>query len=163
MVYGCDRAWWDHRRGLPEYKGIKACWRGNDMPGRPEFLRIDIKRAGKHEFTYDLVLDEGPLTVGGGGNSGFQAMNLAINWGATRIILVGFDMADTNNLHWYGRNNWPMANNPNYKTMQRWREGFAQNVGVLQRLGIEVINTNKYSALKSFSFQTLEEIFEPAI
>ena len=42
--------------------------------------------------------------IGGGGNSGFQALNLALQWGARKIILVGFDLTDENGLHWYGRN-----------------------------------------------------------
>ena len=30
-------------------------------------------------------------TVGWGGNSGFQAINLALQFGAARLLLVGFD------------------------------------------------------------------------
>jgi hypothetical protein len=64
----------------------------------------------KEKYSDDLQWTAG--VVGGGGNSGFQAVNLAAQFGASRIILIGFDMTDRGGKHWYGRNHWPMSNNP---------------------------------------------------
>ena len=40
-------------------------------------------------------------TVGWGGNSGFQALNMVVNFGCKRIILVGFSLIGKAGLHWH--------------------------------------------------------------
>jgi hypothetical protein len=88
--------------------------------------------------------------IGGGGNSGFQALNLAVQFGARRIILIGFDMSDAGGVHWYGRNNWQMANNPNSSNFMRWTAAFDRAAPVLEQAGVEVVNAAPHSALRCF-------------
>lgn len=95
--------------------------------------------------------------VGSGGNSGFQALNLAVQWGARRILLIGFDMTDSSGVHWYGRNNWPMASNPYEPNFVRWIAAFQAAAPVLAKLGVEVINCSVYSAMKSFPRRSLDD------
>jgi hypothetical protein len=52
--------------------------------------------------------------IGSGGNSGFQALNLALQFGARRVILVGFDLNLAGGVHWHGRT--PRLNNPTART-----------------------------------------------
>lgn len=103
-----------------------------------------------------LLLDEAGR-IGSGGNSGFQALNIAVQLGADRLILVGFDMNDSAPVHWYGRNRWPMANNPNAQNFRRWRDAFGTAAAQLQAMGVRVINASPKSALTCFPVTSLDE------
>jgi hypothetical protein len=151
MVYGCDSAWWEFRKGLPEFRGMKVCYRDNGLDGFPDIRRIEInKREDK--------LQLGRIGyVGSGGNSGFQALNLAVQFGAKRILLIGFDMSLSGGVHWYGKNTWPKANNPNDSNFQRWIEAFDGAAATLKSLGVEVINCSPVSAIKSFPRLSIED------
>ncbi len=70
VVYGCDAAWWIYRKGLPEFRGLKVCYRGNNLPGYPDIKRIDIDKN-----TDALLFKHGK--TGSGGNSGFVLRSLA--------------------------------------------------------------------------------------
>jgi hypothetical protein len=158
-VYGCDKPWWEFRRGLPEFRGLKVTWRGNGLAGFEDIRRIDIAEMPKpsaEKYASDIRME--PVgTIGGGGNSGFQAMNLALQWGARQIVLIGFDMSDRGGVHWYGRNHWPAANNPSDSNFKRWIAAFNGSVPVLDRIGARVINASPNSALACYPKMSLEK------
>lgn len=158
MVYGCDAAWWLHRLKLPDYLGMKVCWKGNGLREIDDFLTVEIgiNADPRVKYTDDLLIGE-PGLVGGGGNSGFQAMNLAVNLGAPKIVLVGFDMNRRGGVHWYGRNNWSMANNPDESNFRRWMGAFERAAPVLKRMGVEVLNTSQHSSLQCFPKVSLKD------
>lgn len=140
-----------HRKGLPDFQGLKVCYAGNNLAGYPDIRRIDID---KHN---DKLLFEVGKT-GSGGNSGFQAFNLTVQWGPPkRILLIGFDMTDASGVHWYGRNTWHQANNPNESNFKRWIAAFETAGPVLVGMGIEVINCSVHSALKCFPRRSIED------
>ncbi len=139
-----------HRKGLPEFRGLKVCYRGNNLQDYPDIRRIEINKKSDA-----LLFQEGK--TGSGGNSGFQALNLAVQWGAKRILLIGFDMDVAHQYHWYGRNNWHEANNPNESNFKRWIASFDASALVLAKLGIEVINCSMHSALKCFPKMSIED------
>lgn len=147
MVYGCDPAWWKHRRGLPEHTGLRAAWAGAPIDF-PNILRVKIGKAGAG-FMDKMLFDE-VGSVGGGGNSGFQALNLVTQLGAKRVLLIGFDMHDRGGVHWYGRNGWPQANNPDESNFRRWRAALDGSAEVLAAMGVEVVNAAPLSDLKAF-------------
>jgi hypothetical protein len=94
--------------------------------------------------------------IGWGGNGGFQALNLAVQFGARRIILVGYDMRLDKGLHWHGRH--PAGlNNPTDKNVARWRRAVDDAAPALRALGIEVINTSMESALGNYPKMSLGE------
>lgn len=95
--------------------------------------------------------------IGGGGNSGFQALNLVVRWGARRVILVGFDMNPDASEHWYGRNKWPLANNPNEMAFKRWRNAFGTAAAQCRQMGVEVVNCSPFTAMKHFPVMSLED------
>jgi hypothetical protein len=99
-------------------------------------------------------------TVGAGGNSGFQALNLAAQFGAKRILLVGFDASVRGGQHWYGRNNWNGANNPDENLCDRWRKAFDGAAIDLANRGIEVINTALWSQLNRFKKMSIEHALQ---
>lgn len=147
MVYGCDPAWWKHRRGLPNFKGLKVAWLGAKLDF-PDIRTISIeKSAGGYSHT--LQFDQTGV-IGGGGNSGFQALNLAAQLGGNPIILVGFDMSDQRGAHWYGRNNWDHAGNPSESNFARWIAALTSASHALKARKIRVINASPDSALACF-------------
>lgn len=151
MVYGCDAAWWRHRKGLPEFKKLKACYSGNGLEGYPEIRRVEIDKR------QDRILLDKTGKTGSGGNSGFQALNLTVQFGAKRILLIGYDMHIGGGLHWYGPNKWQDANNPNDSIFARWIAAFDCSVSILKQLGIEVINCSPFSALQCFPKMSIED------
>lgn len=105
----------------------------------------------------DRILVDEPGLVGHGGNSGFQALNLAIQFGARRIALVGFDMRLDRGLHWHGPHGRAL-HNPNERALMRWRRAFAASAPEIAAMGITVVNANPASALTCFPFGTIEDV-----
>lgn len=97
-------------------------------------------------------------TVGWGGNSGFHSLNLAVQFGAARIVLVGFDMRVDHGLHWHGRHEG--MNNPTARNVERWRRCMDAAADTIASLGITVINASEISALTRYPKMSLEEALE---
>jgi hypothetical protein len=131
---------------LPNFHGLKICYSGNNLQGFPDIKRVDIPEKGFDRLRVDEV-----GKIGSGGNSGFQALNLAVQFGAKRVILIGFDMTDASGVHWYGRNSWPQANNPMEHNFKRWIAAF-ETVS-----GVEVVNASPDSALQCFPKTSIAE------
>lgn len=94
--------------------------------------------------------------IGWGGNSGFGAVNLAVQFGVNRIILVGFDCRIDKGRHWHADH--PISlNNPTEKTTARWRRVLDEAAPTFRGLDIEVLNASPVSALISYPKVTLEE------
>ena len=82
------------------------------------------KRYGLNYIPYErgVGLEAGKVFTGGG-NSGFQAVNLALQWGYD-CILVGFDMQATGGRkHWHADHK---GNNPTEGLFQRWIRSFRE-------------------------------------
>lgn len=91
-----------------------------------------------------------------GGNSGFQAVNLAAQAGAARIVLVGFDYSSAGGVHWHGKHPSGM-NNPSEANLATWRGNLDRSAGLLSALGVEVLNASPYSSLTAFEKRPLED------
>lgn len=143
VVYGCDAPWWKSKRGLPGFAGVKLAHDTEICATYRDVHKIEVE-------DHDLLLFDKPGVVGSGGNSGFQALNIAAQFGATRILLIGFDMHASDGVHWYGRNVWRDANNPAHRHYAHWRDAFTRQAGVLARMGVEVVNGSSDSALLCF-------------
>jgi hypothetical protein len=151
VAYGCDAPWWKHRKGLPEFAGLKIGW-DEKIPFQ-DVRRIKIKRALPNGYV-DKILTDQPGVIGGGQNSGFQAANLAIQFGANRIMLIGFDLSGE---HYYGRNDWFKAGNPDKSVFDACIKTWADNADLLRSLGVQVINTNNGSALRCFPKHSIDD------
>jgi len=91
-----------------------------------------------------------------GGNSGYQAINLAYLWGAKRIVLLGFDCKDVQGkAHWFGQH--PAQLN-RVQPYQIWINHFNQLATELEIEGVEVINCSPGTALTCFRQQDISEL-----
>lgn len=151
-VYGCDLPWWKSVRGLPDYRGMKWAW-APDACKAYGCAKVEIPEYQKKRD--DMLFGE-VGSVGAGGNSGFQALNLVAQLGANRVILIGFDCQGRSGAHWYGRNGWHQANNPSEQGFARWRAAFAKAAPVLLERGVDVVNASPLSDLKCFRRQGVE-------
>lgn len=104
----------------------------------------------------DRMLTDEAGVIGGGGNSGFQAINLAVQFGARKIILVGFEMHVAQGAHWHGPHRGGL-NNPAPASTSRWRDRLDGQAARLQSLGVRVLNTTADSALTAFAKVSMEE------
>lgn len=160
VVYGCDAAWWKFRNGLQDFKGLKVTWRGdNDHPPAkfPDLHYVDLdatqNRFALPQRRYEMIFDA-PGIIGSGANSAYQALNLVVQFGAERVLLLGVDNRGD---HWYGRNTWRGANNPSELIFPIWERAFAAAAKQLQARGVEVVNGSPPSALTCFPKQTIEQ------
>jgi hypothetical protein len=155
VVYGCDFPWWQSVRGLPDFTGLRLAYapravaeygcRQVTIPGHAKSDELRFEQVGE---------------VGGGGNSGFQALNLAAQFGAKRILLLGFDCQDRSGVHWYGRNYWNGGSNPTESNFKRWRRAFDNAARQLKERGVEVVNASPLTSLTAFRKATVTQALE---
>jgi hypothetical protein len=154
VVYGCEAPWWQHVKGLPDYHGLKIAW------SQAQIAFHGIHRFHIKDKTLDRILLEEPGIIGAGGHSGFQALNIAAQFGAARILLIGFDLHAKGGVHFYGRNTWQRANNPDGFAFLRWIAGLERAAVDLKHAGIEVVNASAGSAVKGFVHMTIQQAIE---
>jgi hypothetical protein len=145
--------WWRERKGVPAFRGLKIVGEPGGIAEFPEIRGIEVLRGMQGIETHRSG------SVGFGGNSGFHAINLAVQWGATRIVLVGFDYSLKRGVHWHGRHGGRL-NNPNEVIVRKWRDRLDACAPTFARLGIEVINTSASSALKAYPYRPLSEALQ---
>lgn len=97
--------------------------------------------------------------IGWGKNSGFQALNLAIQFGARRIALCGFDFHARRGTHHHGRHA-PPLNNPNEAAFDAWLRHLEAQAGVLKERGVDVFVATPDSRLQSYPRRPLMELLD---
>ena len=89
MLYACDAKWWNTNPDALAFGGMKVTLDAS-LSARGVKLLHDSGTSG---------FDPNPANLRTGHNSGFQALHLAVHAGASRILLLGFDMRGK---HWFG-------------------------------------------------------------
>ncbi len=138
VIYGCDHRWWAKYHEQVKQTSAEL-WAYNNAAVQKFGLRKARLRST-------------------GGNSGYQSIRLAITeFGAERIILLGYDMGATGDTHWHGEHpkGWPTG-----RKYSQWIEH-------IRRLGkefpdVEIINCTRKTALNCFPQMPLEEAFRYA-
>lgn len=102
-----------------------------------------------------LSLDPHRLCLGK--NSGYQAINLAVLLGATRIVLLGYDMQ----VGAKGDEYFFAGSHPDKKrsAYPEFRKRFPTIVQPLKDAGVEVINCSRQTALTCFPRKPLSDVF----
>lgn len=143
-----DAAWWSHYRGVPAYTGLKFCLE----PSAAKWPGVQVLRnAG------DAGIETEPTGVKTGRNTGAAAINLAVHFGAARVVLLGYDMEakDEAHSHWFGAHPQGLRGGSPYAL---FRQMFATMVAPLQALGVTVVNCSRHTALTCFPRQPLREV-----
>lgn len=101
----------------------------------------------------DTGLSVNPTTLNTGRNSGYQAINLAVLLGASRILLLGYDMQQGPK----GQEHWHVDHpNKSRSPYQNFRSFYPSLVEPLKAAGVEVINCTRRTALTCFPRMALE-------
>lgn len=125
-----DTAWWRENPEAKLFKGRKFC--ATDMSGT-ELIK------GSY--------------IGSDLNSGLEGMRVASMLGASRILLLGFDMSAKNGAHYFGRHKHPLVNTTS--------DRFAKHIEQFKKWkGCEVWNCTPGSALTQFPFVDIREALD---
>lgn len=149
FLFACDYKWWDGANGCPSFQGWKVTTDRRAAETKEwELLRLVARLADDR-----LQTEDG--SVGWGGNSGFQAVNMVVNFGCRKIILVGFDMTTKYGLHWHEP--YPGVENPTPNKALRWQRCLDGAANTLENLGVTVVNCSEKSKLRNFSKMSFED------
>jgi hypothetical protein len=144
VAYSSDSGWWIRRRGLPDFAGLRVGV-GSTPQGRPgerdAYERIQVLRLRQ----IDGVCFE-PDGLATTINSGGAAINVAVHLGATRVLLLGYDMG-------------PPKNGSNYVA---FAAHIATMVTPLKEAGIAVLNCSRRTRLECFPRAELREALQGA-
>jgi len=157
-LYAADDKWWrwhhgcvaQHLQGRTTYPPFTGQFKYS--LGRTVFPDVQILKKGPET---GLSADRGAVALGR--NGCYQAINVAVHFGATRILLLGVDMQGHPSSHFFGRH--PDNSGP---PMLVCLERFATLLKPLKALGIEVLNCTRKTALECFPRVPLEQAL-PAI
>jgi hypothetical protein len=145
VLYACDPPWWDRN-----IEAARRVFRG-------ELWTLEngaVKKHGLNGAKGDAKQGLGRDVVHLGGNSGYQAINLAFLWGARRIVLLGFDMQHTGGKgHWHGDHPGKKGVKP---PVRNWVPRFTRLAEDLAAEGVEVVNATRETALRCFPLVPLE-------
>jgi hypothetical protein len=144
-----------HQQGLAEFPGLKVSC-------HPQADRYDWLKYTPRDKAHPRGISDHPGMASWNGNSGSAAISIAANAGATRIILLGFDMKsdDSKKRHWHGLYGTAPANpkKPPHLPFDRHLRGFPEIARDAKRRGIEILNCCPDSAIKEFPKYTLKEL-----
>lgn len=137
-LYASDADWWTLHKGVPGFTGLKySCSKASGS-----VAGVQVLRQTGHD---GLELD--PTGLRTGRNSGAAALNLAVLFGATRVLLLGYDCGPHDGKeHFFGAHK-GLRNHSPYALFQKH---FALMVGPLKAAGVEVLNCSRRTQLTAF-------------
>lgn len=144
VMYAADFKVWKWHKGAKDFPGLKySLTRGSDIYG------VTVLRRGVVDG-----LSLNPAVLNTGQNSGYQAINLAVHLGASRILLLGYDMqrGPKGEEHWHGDH--PNSSRSPY---ERFRLHFQTLVEPLKSAVVQVVNCSRRSSLTCFPMMPLRE------
>lgn len=143
VLYAADGDWWDHYKGYADFKGER--WTVDEAAAKKYGLHfIDFKPTDK--WSND------PTWIASGGNSGFQALNLAVLQGASQVILLGYDMGFTIKKHWWTGT---VSRNIRSSNYLEWIEKFNAAAPLIP---VPVINCTRGGNLNAFPRKALVDV-----
>ena len=156
-LYAADFHWWNYHIGdiARDFEG--KCW-SCDPPGKTNWGKHDPQAWGVNVMQCKIAekgLSTDPDFIHSGGNSGYQAIGLALHLQATRIILLGFDMHCHSGLsHWFGDHPENFISNTKFERFIAAYRSIKP-----ERYGIEILNCSRQTALDAFPRHNLEDVF----
>lgn len=153
ILYAADRAWWQHHDYVKQFDGERWTQQQGHRAWRQEatdagLLVIDSTHSGSFSFDSSIIHT--------GKNSGYQALNIAVLLGATRILLLGIDCTTFDGkIHWFGDH--PPALNK-MSPYAIFNQEFKKASVALGQAGIDVINCSERSAVTCFRKAKIEDV-----
>lgn len=146
MLYAADIEWWghlDHHKQAMAFAGLKVTC-------QPVHGVNVLRNTGV------LGFDPDPGAVRTGGNSGYQAIHIAIHAQASRILLCGFNMRSYDGAdHWHAEHPKGLRRTTP-ELYDRWCERFLGLAQAAFERNIDIVNVTPDSALSAFRKSDLE-------
>lgn len=145
VLYGADESWWTHRRPtMDEFKGERWTQDKSWTRTKPEGVQTIRAEHGRN------IAPPGADHVFTGSNSGYQALGLAVVWGAKCITFLGLDLQSAKDgmNHWHGDHPQPLTNQRT--SYPNFRRAFTEAAPKLAALGVIVVNSSSETALEAF-------------
>ncbi len=157
-MYFCDQRWWCLQQSS------RTAWKDRYVETVKAGGWVTISKGFEtHDYVRHLTrgaalgLETNPKLLATGNNSGFQAINLAYHFGASKIVLLGYDMKVAGKrTHWHDEERAPAANFQSH-CERHFLPCFQSLVRPLRDAGVEVINATPGSALTLWPNLPLEE------
>jgi len=144
VLYAFDGAWWHAYRAQ-----VDKTFRG---------IRVTSWMSGG---SYGALSVHGKGWFSNFGNSGTNAISLAIAGKAKRIILLGYDAKKADGKsHWHGEHPKPLSN---CNSIARWPSQFKALASYAKRQGIEIINCSRETALDCFPLGEICQVLESEV
>lgn len=150
-LYACDGGWWNKVGGVPQFSGLRMTQDATaaQVHGLHRF-RLAKNNGGEN------IRASVPGEICNAGNGGMQAINIAVQFGATRLLLAGFDMTLSRGCHWHGPHTGGLRN-PAQNIVDGWRKKLDGAAPALAALGVQVQVIGD-SALRAFPFVNIDEV-----
>jgi hypothetical protein len=153
-LYACDAAWWQLHTGTG-FTGDK--WSSHHANGNDKLAVAERYGLALVQGKTEKGFSTDPSCIHYGGNSGFQAINLAMLFGARRIVLVGFNLQPLGGqVHFFGDHPKGLRQTARY---ERFLPAFNEAAKRLPA-GVEIINATPDSALKCFPCMPIDAAFD---
>lgn len=151
--YACDYDFWKHSLGGPLFEGLRM---SIDIRACREWPEIHHLACNK---VTDIAILEPSGAVGWGGNSGFHALQIAVQAGCKKVLLVGMDATLKYGKHWHEDHPLGM-HNPRSNSVYRWARAIDRAADQINKLGVKVINCSSISSLRAYQKMTFTEAME---
>lgn len=145
-LFAADNVWWRHY-------GEKVEW----------FKGHRVSRTGKRT---DVEMWRGKGWARTGGNSGHMAIQYAVEQGATKIALLGFDQQKTDGKAHFHADHPKQAkdgrrtNMANAGGIMAWPRLMTKTSVELEERGVKVVNLSRQTALRCFPRMSVEQFLE---
>lgn len=133
VIFAGDDSWWNANH---DKIGTQA--------ERWTLAQASAEKYGLHRFPFKAPY-----------NSGMVAIHLAAHFGASKIILLGYDCSVKNGVHWHGKH---AGKNPDPIRCGKWKKHFLHCSLFMKKAGIPVINCSRYTELACFPRATIEDV-----
>ena len=113
----------------------------------------------QHLNAHGTGLSQDPKKLVTGGNSGYQAINLAALAGARTLLLIGYDArepAKGAGAHWFGEH--PIV--APRTVFAEYRQSFERGKAIIKAAGIRVLNCSPGSAITAFPLVDLRKALD---
>ena len=144
VLYAADSGFWRVYSGAGRFSGLKLAPDATCKLYCPAVQLVEIKR--RNGLRVNTMEFSRAGVIGGGLHSGFQALNIALQTGASVVYLAGFDYCAN---HWHADHR-DQLRNPMVHEVARWRELLDAQAAVIEGRGLSVINLSTVSTLRNF-------------
>lgn len=149
MLFAMDRSWW--RRYIQD---VRVNFRGDLLTSSEATHRaMRIPRVPTVRTLDGISPQRNSIVTGG--NSGYCAVQVAMLYGAKRVLLLGYDMGHADGqTHWHGDHPQGLGNRGQF---DKWIPRFNALGPLAAERGVEIINCSRATAITGIPRLPLEQ------